>query len=349
MAYLHSIAKAIPPLLSQKQIQNYAKEIFSDSNLSLDRLLPVFENALIENRPVLESLEWYNTSHSFSEKNELFLSHALELGSRACQKAIQNAHLQPEDIDAFLVITSSGFVTPTLDARLIDILGLREDVLRLPFTGLGCAGGVFGLARAHEISKLHPDWKVLVLAVETCTLTFRPGDKSKTNLVAFSLFSDGASALILSGEPKRNTIEILHHKTFKLPNSLRVMGWDVEEDGLQVVFDRSIPSIINKYFLKYYNSFCDSLPYAFLPSHYIFHPGGRKVLEAFESILAIDSKELFYSYKVLKEYGNLSSPTVYLVLEEFLGTGNFLQGDFGIMVAMGPGFSCEILLFECKK
>jgi len=346
MSYIHSVAKAIPNKLSQKQIQNYAKEIFSNSNLPLDRLLTVFENAQIEYRPVLEKLEWYSTSHSFVEKNELFLKHALELGSLACEEALKKCSLHPSEIDAFLVITSSGFVTPTLDARLIDILGLREDVIRLPFTGLGCAGGVFGLARARELSLVYPNWKILVLAVETCTITFRPSDKSKTNLIAFSLFSDGASALVISNQPKKNTIQLLHHKTFKFPNSLRIMGWDVEADGLQVVFDRSIPSIINSDFIKYYKLFYQSFSSDIHFKHYLFHPGGKKVLEAFENILGLSEKNFFYSYKVLKEYGNLSSPTVYFVIEEFLNSRDFLEGEYGLTVAMGPGFSCEFLLFQ---
>lgn len=345
MSYIHATATFTPQKIPQTQTKELALKLFKDSNLDLEKLLKVFDNTKIESRPILESLDFYFQEKSFSEKNSLFLKHSLSLSEAVCKDLFQKAQISPKEIDAVIVVTTSGFVTPTLDARLIDILGLREDVLRIPIVGLGCAGGVYGLSRARELSVIYPNHKVLLLTVETCTLTFRPNDKSKTNFIAFSLFSDGAAAVLISNEYKPHSIHLLSNKTYRLPNSLRVMGWDVEEDGLKVVFDASIPFLIKKYFRNFYDEFLSKQNLSQV-QHYLFHPGGRKVLEAFEEVLGISSKELIFCYKVLQENGNMSSPTVLFVLDEFLRGGNFMPNQGGIFTAMGPGFSTELLSFQ---
>ena len=348
MAYIHSLARALPEFsIQQNQIQEFARSVFEGSNLDLNRLLPVFKNSIIEKRPVLKDMEWYSKSKSFKEKNQEFLENSLILGKLACERAILKANLSPKDIDGFIVVTSSGFVTPTLDARLIDILNLREDILRMPLTGLGCAGGAYGLARANDLSKIYPDKNILVLAVETCTLTFRPDDKRKANLIALSLFSDGACALVLNSKPKANSIQLLGSHSYKWKNSLNVMGWDVEQDGLQVIFDKSIPSLINKNYLEIFSNFINLFK---LNNddiiHFLYHPGGKKVLDAFKSALNIEEEKLSYSTTILKNHGNMSSPTVLFVIDEFIESKNFQSGEKGIIGAMGPGFTSESLLFE---
>lgn len=348
MAYIHSLARALPDFsIQQSQIQEFAKTIFAGSNLDLNRLLPVFKNASIENRPVLKDIEWYSKSKSFKEKNQEFLENSLNLGKLACERAIFKANLKPKDIDGFIVVTSSGFVTPTLDARLIDSLDLRENILRMPLTGLGCAGGAYGLARALELCKLYPEKNILLLAVETCTLTFRPDDKRKANLIALSLFSDGAAALVFNSKPKANSIQLLGSQSFKWKDSLNVMGWDVEQDGLQVIFDKSIPSLIHKNYPEIFSNFLvnNKLKNSDI-KHFLYHPGGKKVLEAFQNALKIEDEKLIYSSSILRKYGNMSSPTVLFVIDEFIESQNFQSGDKGIIGAMGPGFTSESVLFE---
>ncbi len=345
MSYIQATATFTPKKIPQIQTKAIANELFKDSNLNLEKLLQVFDNTKIESRPILETLEFYLKNKTFCEKNSLFLQHALSLSESVCQDLFQKAQISPEEIDAIVVVTTSGFVTPTLDARLIDILNLREDALRVPIVGLGCAGGVYGLSRARELLVVYPTWKILLLCVETCTLTFRPNDKSKTNFIAFSLFSDGAACALISNEYKKNSISLLANKTYRLPNSSRVMGWDVEEDGLKVVFDVSIPFIIKKHFQKFYKDFLATTNLSKV-EHYIFHPGGRKVLEAIEEVLNISPKELDLSYKVLRENGNISSPTILFVLDEFLREHKFMPNQTGLLAAMGPGFSTELLSFK---
>lgn len=347
MSYIHSVAKSIPPTnVKQEDVREFAKAVFKNTNLDIEKYLPVFENSKIKTRPVLKDISWYGETKTFKEKNELFVIHAKDLAESAARLAIEKANLLPKDIDIIILVTSSGFVTPTLDAPIIDSLGLSTDVKRIPIIGLGCAGGASGIARAGELSKLYPDKNILLIAVETCTLTFRPADKRKANLIALSLFSDGASAMIVSGRTKENSIQIHTNASRKWRNSLDVMGWEIEMDGLQVVFDKSIPGLISKNYLDFYNLFLEqnNLEKNKI-SHYLFHPGGAKVLEAFSQALDISEDNFYYSMKVLQEYGNVSSPTIMFVIEEFLKDQKFNSGQYGLFSAMGPGFSSDLVLF----
>ncbi|MCB1157119.1 MAG: type III polyketide synthase [Leptospiraceae bacterium] len=348
MAFIHSIASSVPAqILKQEEIKNFSSRVFDPGNRLYPGLIKVFDTAQIENRPVLENLNWYETGHSFKEKNELFLSHALSLAQLAGEKALQEASLKPEEIEILLVVTSSGFVTPSLDARLMDLLGLKEDCIRLPITGLGCAGGAYGLSRARDFAKAYPGKKILLIAVETCTLTFRPGDKRKANYIALSLFSDGAAATIISSEPKINSIELQSSYSYKWRDSLNVMGWDVEDDGLQVIFDKSIPFLIMENYGEIMDAFFNREKLSFSDiQHFLFHPGGAKVIDAFSSVLKIERERFYYTIEILRKYGNMSSPTLLFVIEEFLKDGKFSKGEEGLMTAMGPGFSCEALLFK---
>ncbi len=348
MAYIQSIARSVPKnSLAQTQIKEFATSIFANSDLQLNRLLPVFENSTIQSRPILKDFSWYSQTRSFQEKNSCFLESALELGRSACVSVLQNAGLSTKDIDGFLVVTSSGFVTPTLDARLIDELDMKEDILRFPLTGLGCAGGAYGLARANELSTVYPEKIFLLLAVETCSLTFRPADKRKANLVALSLFSDGASAAILSAQKKENSIFLKGSHSFKWKQSLDVMGWDVEADGLQVIFDKSIPTLIRKNYKDVLQKFLNQFNLSQKDLiHFLYHPGGKKVLDAFSESLGKPEETFEYSAKILREFGNMSSPTVLFVIEEFLNQNKFEKDELGIIGAMGPGFSSESILFS---
>ncbi|MDX1961460.1 MAG: 3-oxoacyl-[acyl-carrier-protein] synthase III C-terminal domain-containing protein [Leptospiraceae bacterium] len=343
--YIHSVATAIPStVLEQEKVKELARELFADSNIDVDRLIPVFENAMIESRPVCMPIEWYSKKKSFKEKNEEFLNHSLLLAKEAALAAMEKAKITSKDIHGILVVTSSGFVTPTLDARLMDILQLESDIFRLPLTGLGCAGGVYGLSRARELSNVYENKNFLLIAVETCTITFRPNDKRKANLVALSLFSDGAAAVIISSQEKKRTIRLEANHSYKWNNSLDVMGWDVEEDGLQVVFDRSIPDLIEKNYLSVYTKFLNKIDKQI--QYHLYHPGGKKVLDAIQKSVGLEEKDLKLSSEVLRKYGNLSSPTVLFVLEKFLSNQEFESDKHGILSALGPGFSCELNHFR---
>ncbi len=347
MSYIQSVAREVPSTtVKQDEVREFAKAIFKNSNLDVDKYLPVFENSKIKSRPVLKDISWYGETKSFKEKNELFVFHATEMAEKSARLAIEKANLLPSEIDIIIVVTSSGFVTPTLDAKLIDLLGLSTDVKRVPIIGLGCAGGANSIARASELSLLYPDKNILVITVETCTLTFRPSDKRKSNLIALSLFADGSSSMVVSGKKKQNSIQIKANASRKWRNSLDVMGWEIEMDGLQVVFDKSIPGLIAKNFREFYDKFLnENKVQKEEVKHHLFHPGGAKVIEAFASALEIGEDKFYYSMKILQEYGNISSPTIFFVIEEFLKDHKFNGGEMGLFSAMGPGFSSDIVLF----
>jgi len=348
MSYIHSVAREVPSnTVKQDEVKEFAKAIFKNSNLEIEKYLPVFENSKIKSRPVLKDISWYGETKSFKEKNELFVTHATEMAATSAKLAIEKANLLPSEIDIIIVVTSSGFITPTLDAQLIDLLGLSTDVKRIPIIGLGCAGGANSIARAGELSQLYPNKNILVITVETCTLTFRPADKRKSNLIALSLFSDGSSSMIVSGKEKKNSISIKANASRKWRNSLDVMGWEIEMDGLQVVFDKSIPGLITQNFREFYMKFLDENKIEKNKIKYhLFHPGGVKVIEAFAKALEIGEDNFNYSMKILQEYGNISSPTIFFVIDEFLNDQKFSGGELGLFSAMGPGFSSDIILFE---
>jgi alkylresorcinol/alkylpyrone synthase len=346
--YINSIATSTPEtFIDQETVKDLAKSLFENTELDIEKYLPIFENTHITRRPILMPIEYYSKDKTFVEKNNLFYETALQLSKQAIQAVLAKSNIEASEIGIFILVTSSGFVTPTLDAALIDIIGLPTDCIRVPLTGLGCAGGAYSIARGREFAQIYPEKKILILTVETCSLTFRPSDKRKANLVALSLFSDGASAMIVSGQKVENSIRVLSSKSRKWRNSLNVMGWEVADDGLQVIFDKSIPLLIQRNFRAFYDLFIQEVKLDHKTiEHFLFHPGGMKVIEAFSESLQIDIEKFQYSYSVLKNFGNLSSPTIFFVINEFLNEKKFHPNEKGIFCAMGPGFSCELSHFE---
>lgn len=241
------VATANPPYkVGQPEVRELARALF-DGLQGLERLISIFENTGIESRYISAPLAWFATERGFAARNRLWFETALELSEAASRQALALAALEPEQIGAVVLVTSTGIATPSLEAYLIQRLGIPLSAVRLPIWGLGCAGGSAGLARAAEIARSHPRQHVLMVAVELCSLTFLRGDLSRSNLVATSLFADGAAAVVL-GQPSRpeSAIGPLVIGGFSqlLPNSYDVMGWEVVPDGLQVRFAQSIPSLI---------------------------------------------------------------------------------------------------------
>ena len=231
---LVSLATVWPPhVLRQEEVAANGAEMFATTHGGFERLAPIYRNARIETRHSCVPIEWYLKPHGFSERNDLFLKYALELMAESARKALDDAGLTADQIDTLVTVCSTGIATPSLEARLMQVMPFRTDVRRLPVFGLGCAGGVIGLARAADMARAEPGSRVLLLVVELCALTFRYQDRSKSNLVATALFGDGAAAAVVScrddgGGP---VIGASHEHTW--PDSLDVMGWDVADDGLR--------------------------------------------------------------------------------------------------------------------
>lgn len=341
---LTSLATAVPPhILTQDDVQRRAAVVFQDSGELIERLAPVYVNAGIDRRYSCVPLDWYGSEHSWSARNTLFVDNATNLMAEAATVCLERADLSAADVDGVVVVSTTGVATPSLDALLIQRLGLPARAKRLPIFGLGCAGGVVGLARAAALASAEPGSRVLFLVAELCALTFRHGDRSKSNIVATALFGDGAAAVLLSSDGGGPRIGFSAEHTW--PDTLDVMGWGVEDDGLRVVFSRDIPALIRTEFRAVLDAvlaergldLCDF-------DSFLCHPGGAKVLDALEDVLGLPSGGLDHSRAVLRDYGNMSAVTVLFVLERVLAAGGL--GRRALMTALGPGFTAGFLTLE---
>ena len=341
---LLSLATSVPPYaLGQKEVAERARAIFGgETKGELDRLMPVFANAGIERRYSCVPIEWYERPHGWVERNALYLEHATRLLEKAARRALDEAHLAPRDIDAVVCVSTTGIATPSLDAVLAGRLGLRSDVRRLPVFGLGCAGGVIGLARAGELARAAPGSRILFLVVELCALSFRKHDISKSNLVATALFGDGAVAAAISTSGRGPALGAAGEHTW--PHSLDIMGWDVAEDGLKAIFSRDIPSLVERDLGAVVTDFLhrEGLGLGDI-RHFVCHPGGAKVVTALEAAFDLAAGALDSARGVLSDYGNMSAPTVLFVLERVLRSG--AEGRM-LLTALGPGFTAGMLLLD---
>lgn len=359
MPVIISVGEAVPPhILEQGEVMNFSRELFSESFHDIDRLLKAFPNGHVEKRHFVKDLTWYKKPHTFKEKNDAFIEAAVELGTAAIQNCLHNLSLLKrevsyEEIEAIFFITTTGIATPSIDARIMNVLPFSERMKRIPIWGLGCAGGAAGLSRAYEYCLAYPKAKVLVLSIELCSLTFQYNDRSKSNLIGTSLFSDGAACVLVAGDEAETSQlsslsslpKIFATQSTIMRNSLDVMGWNIKNDGLFVVFSKDIPSIVEKWLKPNVSDFLQKQKFEMKQmKHFIAHPGGKKVLDAYVKTLDLHPSMVHLPLEVLKEYGNMSSTTVLFVLRRFLQIG--VKGDLGLCTALGPGFSSELLLMR---
>jgi alkylresorcinol/alkylpyrone synthase len=260
--------------------------------------------------------------------------------------SLERAGMMPQEIDLIITVSCTGFMIPSLDAHLINELGFRPDVKRLPITELGCAAGGAALARAAEFIRAFPGASVLVIAVEIPSLTFQRGDFSQANLISTVLFGDGAAAAVVTGQPGPGP-RVVGTDSYLFPHSLDAMGFDLKDSGFHIVLSKDVPQLIREQikelltrFLARHNLTKEQL------SAFILHPGGQKLLLYIEEELGLSRCDTQFSWDVLSEYGNLSSASVLFVLHECLKKRQFESGDYGIMAAFGPGFSSEMLLLQ---
>jgi alkylresorcinol/alkylpyrone synthase len=352
MVYIVGVGTAVPPyVIHQDQARELAARHFERYLSHMDRLKTVFQHAEIDTRYFVVPLEWWNTAeHSLPERNQIYLREAARIGQQAIEAALDAAGLIVQDIDNLIVVSSSGIATPSLDAILMNLMGMRPDVRRVPIWGLGCAGAVAGLARAAEMTRVYPDSITVLVAVETCGLTFQFGDTSKKNFIATSLFADGAAAAVLTGEPRTEqnaqpTLQICDSQSTLWPDTLGVMGWNVVDQGFGVIFGSEIPRYVSDLFRPEVDRFLGKHELRVEQiDHFIFHPGGAKVIDAYDEALDLTNGHLDPSREILRLYGNMSSPTVLFVLDYILQHCDCKRGDYGLVAALGPGFSAEQML-----
>ena len=345
---LLALATAVPPYrLGQPEVAERARHLFAETGAEIERLLPVFARAGIEQRFSCVPIDWYGREHGWTDRNAIYLKSAVELLEQAAQGAMDRAGLHPADIDQIVTVSTTGIATPSLDAILAGRLGMRADVRRLPVFGLGCAGGVTGLARAADLARANPKSRVLVLVVELCALCFRRDDASKSNIVATALFGDGAAAAIVSCDAPAMLPAIGASAEHLFPDSLDIMGWDVAEDGLKAIFSRDIPSLVHAEMGGLVRQFLAAQGMTLSDvARFVCHPGGAKVIGALEDAFALAPGALDSARAVLRDYGNMSAASVLFVLDRVLKEG--AAGKL-VMTALGPGFTATYLLLDAPK
>ena len=341
---LLSLATAVPPyVIAQAEAKALARGAFGGKKALFDRLSGVFDNAGIARRHIVAPHDWYLAHHGWHDRNAVYLEAAEKLFVEAAGAAIEKAGLMPEQIDGVVTASTTGIATPSLDARAASRVGFRKDIRRVPVFGLGCAGGVSGLSLAARLASADPGSHWLMVTVETCSISIQLDSDDPAAVVATALFGDGAAAAVVaSGHHSLARITGSAEKLW--PETLRIMGWDVQDPGLAVVFDRAIPPFIEAELAQAVDEMCGSMGIS--PGdidRLCSHPGGVKVIDAIESALRLHQGELNLEREVLRDYGNMSAPTVLFVLDRLLNKG--LPGKT-MMTAFGPGFTCAGLLLE---
>ena len=299
-------------------------------------------------------LERYADLGGFSGSNSTFIEVGLDLAERAVRDALDRAGLTPQDVDLVMSVSVTGVAAPSLDARLVDRLGLRPDVKRIPVFGLGCVAGAAGVARVHDYLLGHPDDVAVLVSVELCSLTLQADDTSMANLVASGLFGDGAAAVVMTGadrpspgrSPDGSTRpRVLDTRSRMYPGTDRVMGWDIGTSGFKIVLDASVPDVIETYLREDVEKFLadHGLTVADIGT-WVAHPGGPKVLQAMQRSLGLPEGALSLTWDSLAAVGNLSSASVLQVLQATLRQRRPEPGSAGLLLAMGPGFCAELVL-----
>jgi alkylresorcinol/alkylpyrone synthase len=353
-----AVGKALPPnYYDQGTLLAALKRRWDLRYFNPERLERLHRNVLVGGRHLALPIEEYDTLTTWGRANDAWIRVAQEVGAAAVLDALGRAGLAVDDVDALIFVTVTGVATPSVDARLMNRLGLPAGVRRMPIFGLGCVAGAAGISRAADYVRAYPDQVAVLLSVELCSLTLQREDLSIPNLIASGLFGDGAAAVLVVGDehPVLGSVapggpvgpEIVASRSVFYRDSEAVMGWNISEEGFQIVLSADVPQVVRDHLRGDVDAFLaeHGLTRADIGS-WVCHPGGPKVLEAMEETLELPPEALAVTWKSLREVGNLSSTSVLLVLRETLDHHRPPPGTYGVLLAMGPGFCSELVLLR---
>lgn len=344
-----AVGKALPPhYYDQDTLLEALRQRWADRHYNPGRLERLHKNVLVGGRHLALPIEEYAGLTTWGKANDAWIRVAQEVGEAAVRDALARAGLDPEAIDALIFVTVTGVATPSIDARLVNRLGLSPRVKRMPIFGLGCVAGAAGIARAADYVRAFPDQVAVLLSVELCSLTLQPEDLSIPNLIASGLFGDGAAAVVVVGDERpADGPRIVATRSIFYPDSERVMGWDISESGFQIVLSAEVPQVVREHLRADVDAFLADQGLARGDiATWISHPGGPKVLEAMAEALELPEGALDVTWRSLQEVGNLSSTSVLLVLRDTLDSHRPPAGSYGLISAMGPGFCSELVLLQ---
>ena len=306
----------------------------------------IFEGAAVDKRySIMDPIAVF-TKTSFAERNDIYVREVIDLGEKVLNKALKKANWQPESLDFIITVSCTGIMIPSLDAYLVNSLKLRQDIVRLPVTEMGCAAGISGIIYAKNFLKANPNKRAAVVAVESPTATFQLDDFSMANIVSAAIFGDGAACVLLSSCEQDFGPEVVAEQMYHFYDNIDMMGFKLTNSGLQMVLDIDVPETIATHFPDIIHPFLQKSGLDIQDiDHLIFHPGGKKIITIVENLFLEMNKNIDVTKEILRLYGNMSSATVLYVLEEIMNQ-NPKQGEKGLMLSFGPGFSAQRILLK---
>lgn len=352
MAFIVTTATGFPPhYYTQEELVTKVREAWVARNINLDRLERIYRNVMVGGRYTALPVEAYLDLSGFRASNDAWIEVALKLGEETLLTLLEQARLDPQEVAQLTFTTVTGIAVPSIEARLMNRIAFSPHLKRVPLFGLGCLGGAAGVARVADYLKGHPDEVAILLSIELTSLTMQVDDISMANIIASALFGDGAAAVLMAGRDHHlaqpGQPQVLASQSIFFPESEGVMGWEVLDTGFKIILNSQVPEFARhrlrpgiEAFLADHNLALDDI------THWIAHPGGPRVIEALEAGLSLKNGALHLSRKCLAEVGNLSSTSILWILKETLATARPPAGTYGLMIAMGPAFSAEIVLLQ---
>jgi len=325
------------------------EEIYRLAGYQSPHILEIFRHSDIDYRHLYIDPENFSRDETPDQLNERFLRGAMEIGCLATRRCLNGAGLTPRDVDLFLVCTCTGYVCPDVGSRLIRHMQFRKDCQRAPMLGLGCAGAVPTLQRAWDFARANPGRRALMLAVEICSASYYI-DNSLETVVGNAICADGAAALLMSTEAANDGARIpavVDVQSYLDTEQQDKVGFGQREGKLRIILHPSIRDLA----AGMIESAIDPLLERNGLKHsdirfWVAHPGGRKVIDNVQQQLGLTDDQLRFSRTILRNFGNMSSPTVMFVLDEVVRNGDPQAGDWGVMVALGPGMAAEAALLK---